>query len=119
MKTAEKKTKQTNLKGEACPIAQASSLIGDMWSILIIRDLLKEPRRFNELQQSLIPCDSNTPINSRTLTNRLKTLEGADIILRTVFPHEMPPKVEYSLTKKGEALSEIIDQLKQYGKKYC
>jgi DNA-binding HxlR family transcriptional regulator len=119
-----KKTKNNGVVSvaTACPVAQASWIIGDMWILLIIRDLLVQPRRFNELQQSLIPCSSSSTskntINSRTLTNRLKMLEKADIINRTVFPHEMPPKVEYSLTSKGKALSEIIRQIRNYGKKY-
>lgn len=103
---------------KTCPIAQASALVGDMWTILIIRELLKGSRRFNELRESITPCDSKTPINTRTLTQRLKTLEAEEIVCRTEFPHEMPPRVEYSLTKKGKALSKIVHQLREYGEKH-
>ncbi len=101
-----------------CPVARTSALVGDMWVMLIIRELLSGEKRFTELRENMVPCDSKTPINTRTLTERLKELEKADIVERTEFKHEMPPKVVYSLTKKGRALSKIIDQLRVYGKKY-
>jgi len=113
MKTIDKKHSLGN-----CPVAQASSLIGDTWVILIIRELLQEPKRFCELQNALIPHQGTKPINTRTLTQRLKTLEESEIINRKVFAHEMPPKVQYSLTKKGQALSKIVEQIRLYGKKY-
>lgn len=102
---------------DLCPIAEASALIGDMWVILIIRDLLKGSRRFCELQDSLISHE-NVQINTRTLTTRLKMLEDIDLVKRTVIPHSMPPHVEYSLTKKGAALSPVIDTIRSYGKKH-
>lgn len=106
---------------EPCPIAHASMLIGDMWNILIIRDLLKKdgPRRFNELQHSLVPYNAKNSINTRTLSNRLKSLERHGIITRTEFAHEMPPRVEYQLTSKGRAFSEIINKIRDYGERYC
>lgn len=101
-----------------CPIASASDLIGDVWVILIVRELLSGPKRFTELREALIPSGSSTPINTRTLTSRLKSLERDRVITRKEFAHEMPPKVEYTLTEKGTALSNILDQLREYGKKY-
>ncbi len=101
-----------------CPIAQAGALIGDIWIILIVRELLTGAKRFTELREALIPCDSTTPINSRTLTLRLKMLEEAGLLTRAKFEHEMPPRVEYTLTKKGKALSKIIEQIRNYGKRY-
>jgi DNA-binding HxlR family transcriptional regulator len=102
----------------ACPIASAASCIGDMWTILITRDLLAGPKRFSELQRSIVSALSSKGINSRTLTNRLKMLETDNIVKRSVFPHEMPPRVEYSLTKKGLALSALIEQLRKFGVRY-
>ena len=104
--------------GAVCPIAQASSLLCDMWVILIVRDLLDGPRRFTELQKSLVPSSSETCINTRTLTDRLKALEEEGVLKRTAYEHEMPPRVDYELTKKGRALSHIIHELKEYGKAY-
>jgi DNA-binding HxlR family transcriptional regulator len=101
-----------------CPIAQASSLIGDTWIILIVRELLSGPKRFGELQSTVVSAETGRAINTRTLCLRLATLEAANIVIRTEFEHEKPPHVEYSLTQKGEALSKIIEQVKKYGERY-
>lgn len=101
-----------------CPIARASALVGDMWVLLIVRELLAGPHRFIELQESLIPPNTRFCINSRTLTERLKLLEKEKMLSRKAFKHEKPPHVEYSLTKKGRALSNIISDMKIYGEKY-
>lgn len=101
-----------------CPVAAAATHIADMWTVLITRDLLTGPRRFCELQHSIVSSENKKEINSRTLTNRLKHLEGEGFVTRTTFPHEMPPRVEYSLTKKGRDLSAIVEQLRKFGEKY-
>ena len=101
-----------------CPVAKASLLVGDMWTLLIIRELLRGTKRFKELQSAITTANSKCCINSRTLTERLKKLESEDVIAREVFQHEIPPRVEYKLTKKGEALSKILDDLKKFGEKY-
>ncbi len=106
-----------NVKGKDCPIAQASMLVGDMWVILIIRDLLTGERRFTELEHSLV-SSANHSINSRTLTDRLKMLEEMKVVTRKVYAHTLPPKVEYSLTEKGKALSSVIEKIRHYGQKY-
>ncbi len=119
MKTLDKKPIKINIaKKPDCPIAKASEIVGDMWTLLIIRELLRGTKRFNEIQQALVSVDSNHCINSRTLTERLKVLEKEKILLRSAVPHEMPPRVEYELTKKGEALSKIVADLKSFGRKY-
>ena len=101
-----------------CPIAKASSLIGDMWILLIVRELLTGPKRFSELQQTLISHETSHIINSRTLTLRLKTLEEHAIITRQEFSHKKPPRVEYTLTKEGRALSKLVEEVRAFGKKY-
>jgi DNA-binding HxlR family transcriptional regulator len=101
-----------------CPIAKASELVGDMWILLIVRELLTGSKRFNELQNALVSAESQKVINSRTLTQRLQTLEKSHIISRAEFNHEKPPRVEYTLTKEGKALSAIIDNIRDFGKKY-
>jgi DNA-binding HxlR family transcriptional regulator len=100
MKTAEK----------TCPISRVVGLLGDSCSILILRDLLGKPRRFSELQLSL-------GASSRTLSIKLKRLEKEGLIVRREFS-EMPPRVEYKLTKKGSAFHDVVDAMKSYGKKY-
>jgi DNA-binding HxlR family transcriptional regulator len=109
---------KTSVKTIDCPVAQASTLIGDMWVILIVRDLLDGSKRFSELEDSLVTAETGKRINTRTLSQRLKMLETTGIVSRKEHPHEMPPRVEYGLTKKGKALSEIMDKIKDYGKKY-
>jgi DNA-binding HxlR family transcriptional regulator len=111
-KRSEKREEKT------CPIARVAGIVGDLWVMLIIRDLLTGPKRFTELQISLKPSPVESAINSRTLTSRLKTLEDEGVIERKAFPHEKPPKVEYSLTTRGKALSRIINSLREYGNKY-
>ena len=114
MKTATKSATKT----PGCPIAKASEIIGDTWTILIIRELLGGTKRFNEIQQDLISSCSQHCINSRTLTERLKKLEKENVLERTVVAHEMPPRVEYTLTKKGKDLSKVIEALKNFGEKH-
>jgi len=94
-----------------CPVAKVADLFGDPCSLLVMRDLLRKPRRFSELQNSL------SGISSRTLTNKLKRLEDNKLISRAVF-REKPPHVEYSLTKKGAAFQEVEKAMRSYGKKY-
>ncbi len=95
----------------ACPIARAADLIGDSWSLLIVRDLLKGSRRFSDLVTSL------EGISTRTLTKKLQLLEKNGILAREQFS-EKPPRVEYSLTEKGRAFKTIIADMKKYGEKY-
>ena len=93
-----------------CPISRVTELVGDHSTLLIVRDLLVSPRRFKDLQDSL-------GISTRTLCNKLKSLEQADMITRQEFS-EKPPRVEYSLTPKGRGLASITEAMKQYGEKY-
>ena len=95
----------------ACPIARAADLIGDSWSLLIVRDLLKGPRRFNDLVTSL------SGISTRTLTKKLQLLETNGILTRKQFS-EKPPRVEYSLTPKGRAFKTIITNMRKFGEQY-
>ena len=96
---------------QVCPIARAAELVGDMWTILIVRDLMSGSKRFGELQESL------GHVSPKTLSQRLKTLEYADILTREAFA-EIPPRVEYTLTEKGQALSDIIVAMSAFGEQY-
>jgi len=101
----------TTEHGEDCPIAKTARLVGDTWTLLIVRDLLSGPKRFGQLQESL------GNISPKTLSQRLKMLESADLIRRHAYA-EIPPRVEYDLTEKGEALSDIIQALFEFGERY-
>jgi DNA-binding HxlR family transcriptional regulator len=96
---------------QLCPIARTAELVGDVWTILIVRDLMSGPKRFGQLQESL------GRVSPKTLSQRLKTLEYADILTREAFA-EIPPRVEYSLTEKGRALNDIIHAMSDFGERY-
>ena len=91
-----------------CPVAQVAELLGDPCTLLIVRDLLTGDKRFKELESSL------SPMSSRTITLKLKKLEEKNIITRTAY-NERPPRVVYSLTKQGRALSTLMDDMRKYG----
>lgn len=90
-----------------CPVARAARLLGDTWSLLILRDLGPGARRFSALEQS-------TGISPRVLSGRLKELERQGVLTRQIFA-AVPPRVEYRLTEKGEAALPLIEALRQYG----
>lgn len=94
-----------------CPVEYTAVLIANKWKIIILRELLTETKRYNELTRSVVG------ISSKVLTENLRDLEKDGIINRVVYP-EVPPKVEYSLTEKGEDLKEVIEAMKQFGLKY-
>jgi DNA-binding HxlR family transcriptional regulator len=96
---------------QICPIARTAELVGDMWTILIVRDLMSGSKRFGQLQESL------GHVSPKTLSQRLKILEQADILTREAFA-EIPPRVEYTLTEKGRALSDIIRAMSAFGEQY-
>ena len=82
-------------------MATTVQLIGSKWKLLIMRNLLVRPWRFNELMRSL------DGISQKVLTESLRSMEDDGIIIRTVFP-EVPPHVEYSLSEVGESMRPII-----------
>jgi DNA-binding HxlR family transcriptional regulator len=94
-----------------CPVARTAQIIGNKWTPLIIRDLVKGTRRFSELERSL------SGISPKTLSERLKRLEEAQVVERHCFA-EVPPRVEYSLTEKGFALLPVIESMRQYGRRW-
>ena len=98
-----------NLK---CPVARTLDIIGDRWTILILRDLFLEgPRKFQDFERSL------TGISPNTLSARIKTLEQSDIIARRLY-EEHPPRAEYFLTDKGRALGPVLRALLDWGQKH-
>jgi len=94
-----------------CPVATTVSLIGSKWKLLIMRNLLARPWRFNELQKSL------DGISQKVLTDSLRSMEADGIITRTVYP-EVPPRVEYALSELGESMRPIIQSMEAWGTKY-
>jgi len=92
-------------------IASAMQIIGNKWTALILRDLFSGPKRFCELERSV------GTINPRTLSQRLDDLETHGIITRRSFA-EVPPRTEYTLTRKGQDLLPILKQMAAWGTKH-
>lgn len=95
----------------ACPVATTVSLIGSKWKLLIMRNLLARPWRFNELKNDL------TGISQKVLTDSLRSMEEDGIITRTVYP-EVPLRVEYALSELGESMRPIIQSMEAWGMAY-
>jgi len=94
-----------------CPVCKTAEIVCGKWTLLIIRDLADGCSRFCELERSL------DGISPRTLSLRLRALEAEGVVERRTYP-EVPPRVEYRLTAKGEALVPLIDQMRSYGKQW-
>ena len=94
-----------------CPVATTVQLIGSKWKLLILRNLLVRPWRFNELKKSL------EGISQKVLTDSLRSMEDDGLITRTVYP-EVPPRVEYALSELGESMRPILDAMEQWGTNY-
>ena len=104
------RTKQQRRTLCDCPVGRVADLVGDSCSLLIIRDLLDQPLRFSEIQHSL------EGVSTRTVASKLKYLEARDLIKRAKTANGNARV--YSVTKKGAALKDIVDDMRAYGKKY-
>src|SRR2546422_11350908 len=99
---------RTQPYAQACPIARTLDIIGDRWTLLIIRDLFLGRSRFNEFRQS-------TPrISPKLLSERLKRLEEQGLIERAVVAG-YPPRAEYRLTAKGRSLFPVLFAMGSWG----
>jgi DNA-binding HxlR family transcriptional regulator len=92
----------------SCAVAACAAIIGAKWTALLVHDLSEGPRRFSELEHS---CAGISP---RTLSERLRALEDDGLVERHSYA-ESPPRVEYELTEKGEALLPIISEMREFG----
>jgi DNA-binding HxlR family transcriptional regulator len=96
---------------QACPVAKTLEVIGDRWTLLVVRDLLPAPRRFQDLLASLPGIAPNI------LSDRLKLMEEHGLIRRR-FYSEHPPRAEYELTDKGQELGVIVGALAAWGSRH-
>ena len=95
-----------------CPIARSLDVIGDRWTILILRDLIVGgPRRFQDFERSL------RGISPNTLSARLKRLEEAGVVERRLY-EQHPPRAEYLLTEKGNDLRPVLRALLEWGRRH-
>lgn len=93
-----------------CGVAAAASLLGDTWTLLLLRELATGPRRFTELE-------AGTGISPRVLTDRLRSLTHRGMLTRQMFA-EIPPRVEYTLTDMGRAALPVLAALRAYGERW-
>lgn len=94
-----------------CPIASALDVVGDKWSLLVVRDMLRGKQTFNEL------LGSPERIPTNLLAERLDRLERAGLINRSAY-QQRPVRYAYVLTDKGRALGEVLKAYVQWGKRY-
>ena len=97
--------------GQACPVAKSLEVLGERWTLLIVRDLLQRPVRFQDLQTSLKGIAPNL------LSERLKLMEDHGLIERQ-FYSQHPPRAEYHLTDKGRELGVVVGALAQWGTRH-
>ncbi len=93
----------------SCAVAACTAILGAKWTALIVHDLSEGPRRFSDLERAL------PGISPRTLSERLRALEQEGIVARRSYA-ESPPRVEYELTDKGQALLPIIEAMRRFGR---
>lgn len=95
-------------KRSTCPVSRTLDVLGDRWSLLVVRDLMRGKRRFAEF------LESKEGIPTNTLTDRLKRLVRSGIVVRERYS-DHPPRVEYVLTPKGEDLRPMIRAMVDWG----
>lgn len=94
-----------------CPIATTLDLVGDKWSLVIVRDMLTGKRRYGEF------LDSPEGITTNILADRLKRMEAAGLIVRTPY-QQRPTRHEYELTEKGRALHPVLQEMCLWANRY-
>lgn len=102
---------QNDKKQASCPVETTLRVLGGRWKVLVLRELLVDMHRFNELERKL------AGISNRTLTRQLRELEADGIVDRRVFG-EVPPRVEYRLTPLGRSLEPILKAMSDWGTRH-
>jgi DNA-binding HxlR family transcriptional regulator len=95
-----------------CPVANSLELVGDRWTLLVVRDLLKGKTRFTELRESV------EGIPPAILSARLRMLEANGIVVRRQY-QDHPPRAAYGLTAKGHALGVVVGALASWGEQFA
>lgn len=97
--------------GQPCPVAKSLELVGERWTLLVVRDLLGGPRRFQDLERSLRGIAPNM------LSERLKLMETHGLVARRLYS-DRPPRAEYALTARGQELGIVIGALAHWGSRH-
>ena len=105
------KIKDNNVDQTLCPVARAESIVGDRWTVLILRELFMRMHRFEEIQ-------AQTGATPQMIATRLKQLEADGLLTRRAY-NERPLRHEYHLTEKGEAFYPVILALRAWGESWC
>ena len=105
---------QGTLKHDNCKAELALKVIQGRWKLMILRELLDGVRRFSDLQRALAEVQGG--VSQKVLTTQLRELEADGVVERTVYP-EVPPRVEYALTKLGDDLVPVLEGLHAWGEK--
>lgn len=95
----------------ACPVALTIGLIGSKWKLFVLRDLSNGTKRFGQLHKSI------PGVSQKMLTQTLRDMERDGLLTRQVYP-EVPPRVEYTLSKTGHSLQPLISDMAAWGEKY-
>lgn len=91
-----------------CPIATTLDVVGDKWSLVIVRDMINGKKRFGEF------LTSPEGIPTNILTSRLKRMEEAGLVLKAAY-QERPPRFDYLLTPRGRALLPVLQEICRWG----
>jgi DNA-binding HxlR family transcriptional regulator len=97
--------------GQACPVAKSLEVVGDRWTLLLVRDMLSGPRRFQDFQQTLPGIPPNI------LSDRLKLMDEHGLVTRR-FYSEHPPRADYALTDRGRELGIVVGALAAWGSRH-
>src|SRR2546426_9623819 len=97
--------------GQRCPVAKTLEVVGDRWTLLVVRDLLGRTRRFQDLQAGLPGIAPNI------LSDRLKLMEEHALVSRR-FYSDHPPRAEYTLTERGRELGVVVGALATWGARH-
>ncbi len=91
-----------------CPIATTLDVVGDKWSLVIVRDMINGKKRFGEF------LTSPEGIPTNILTNRLKRMEDAGLVEKSAY-QDRPPRFDYLLTPRGRALLPVLQEICRWG----
>jgi DNA-binding HxlR family transcriptional regulator len=100
------------LYAQPCPIARTLDIIGDRWTLLIVRDLFMGKTRFNQF------LESSAGLPPKVLSDRLKKLEEHGLVKRAVYSQH-PLRAEYRLTDEGRTLGPVLEAMLRWGLEHC
>ena len=104
----------TNMKPRLCPLIAFDQIVGGKYKLRILWVLSKGRKRYGEIRRSLVLACQGKPATARILSRELKELVARGLIQRTAFP-QIPPRVEYALTRAGATVSPVIEEIIRWG----